>query len=286
MKPFLKWAGGKRKILPAILDIIRPHLTDECTFFEPFVGGGVVSLTLKHPNLKINDINSDLIECYLAIKDNPNELMRLLDFHLMHHNAEHYYSVRALDRDPQKYNALSNIEKAARLVYLNKTCYNGLFRVNSKGQFNTPIGRYVNPKIYDYNNIMSISEYFTKAMITATSTSFEHAVSDAKKGDFIYFDPPYDYETNGFREYHKNGFNDFDLRNLREVSDALIEKGCFVLLSNNDTEKVRMIFSSEFYHIYPIKYSITVHGVPRRINCDANGRGEVTEVLIFGSKCV
>lgn len=278
MRPFLKWAGGKRLLLPHIYEFIDREIIDKKCFYEPFVGGGSVFLNLNPNKCVINDLNEELINVYRVIKDNPFELIELLKEHKELHNKEYYYMVRAYDRDEEKYKQMSNIEKAARTIYLNKTCYNGLYRVNRNGYFNTPVGRYVNPLICDEENILEVSSYLNKNKIKITSVDFEKAVKNARNGDFVYFDPPYDYETSGFVGYVKEGFNRDDLRRLKITCDSLIKRGCKVLISNNDTTFVRELFEEENYEII---YRTKTIKANRNINSKKT-RNKVDEVLIYG----
>jgi DNA adenine methylase len=285
MKPFLKWAGGKRQLLKNwILPVIHKHLSEDKTFYEPFVGAGSVFLELEHSKVVINDSNEDLMLCYTVIKNYSDELLNVLERLKVNHSKEHFYQVRALDRDPIAFAKLSNVERAARMIYLNKTCFNGLYRVNKKGQFNTPIGKYKNPLIYDERNIRDISDYFLKNDILIKNQDFENVVKDAEKGDFIYFDPPYDYEIKGFTDYQKEGFNAFDLTRLKLTCDNLIKKGCKVLISNHDTKRVRELFSSKQYELITVNYKVEEIEVNRYIGSKIEYRKKAQEVLIYGSQ--
>ena len=285
MKPFLKWAGGKRQLLKNwILPIINKHLNENNTYYEPFVGAGSVFLELEHPNVVINDSNEDLMLCYSVIKESSFELLKILRKFKDNHSNEFYYQIRALDRDPIAFAKLTDIERAARMIYLNKTCFNGLYRVNKKGQFNTPIGRYKSPMIYDEDNIRDLSNYLNNNNVTIRNQDFENVVRDAKFGDFIYFDPPYDYEKRGFTDYQKEGFNTFDLERLKKTCDALIKKGCKVLISNHDTKRVRELFSSKQYELMTINYRVEEIEVNRYIGSKIEYRKKAQEVLIYGSQ--
>lgn len=280
MKPFLKWAGGKRQLLPFISEFINKKNLKNKSYFEPFVGGGSVFFSLSCSNAVICDLNKEIINCYCVIKNQCDELIKLLLVHKQNHSKSYYYKIRELDR-LKTYSSLTNVEKAARTIYLNRTCYNGLFRVNSKGFFNTPIGRYVNPLICDEKNLKDISRYLNKNNITIMCGDFVDAVGGAKKNDWVYFDPPYDYETEGFVEYNKEGFGHGDLERLKELSDKLIERGVNVLISNNDTRFVRKTFSNSNYKII---YSTKIIKANRNINSKASKRKKVDEVLIYGRK--
>jgi DNA adenine methylase len=283
MKPFLKWAGGKRKLLPIILPLIKDNLKENSLFIEPFVGAGAVFLELKHKHIYINDLNIDLIQTYEVIKNHPSKLIKKLDEHKKNHSKEYFYDIRKLDRDIKNYELMDSIEKSARMIYLNKSCYNGLYRVNKKGEFNTPFGSYENPVVYEENNIYEISNYLKTNHVTIGNNDFAFVLDVAKKDDFIYFDPPYDYDISGFSSYQKEGFNKFDLDRLKEVSDTLILKGAKVLISNHATEKVISLFSDPKYKIIDVKYDIQKLDVLRSIGSQKSSRIKVREVLIYGT---
>jgi len=283
MKPFLKWAGGKRQILPAIKTILIDHgvNTDDVTYYEPFVGGGSVFLDLAKENCVINDYNEEIINTYKMIKDHSIGLMRMLKTHELRNSPDYYYQMRELDRSDE-YIHMGKTKKAARTIYLNKTCFNGLYRVNNSGYFNTPVGSYTNPLICDKDNILAIHDYLNNNNVQLLSGDFTDAVPNHKIGDIIYFDPPYDYvDQKGFVKYSAKGFTRDDLIRLKEFCDTLIDDRCNVLISNNDTPFVRATFASENYKIYTIqeietKRSITSKGEDRN--------NKVPEVLIYGTR--
>lgn len=274
-RPFLKWAGGKRQLLPEIKKNL-PKNIGKANYYEPFLGGGALLFELQPKKAIVNDSNSELINCYQVIKDSVEELIELLKVHKVRNCQEYYYEQRELDRLQKKYSKLSKIEKAARIIYLNKTCYNGLFRVNSKGYFNVPFGRYKNPNILDEAVLRAVHSYLNKNTVTFLNTDFEQAVKDAKKGDFIYFDPPYDpvSDTASFTGYDINGFNKDEQRRLKQVFDQLNAKGCNVMLSNSATD-----FILELYQDY--KKNIKIISATRNINSNAFKRGKIDEVLIL-----
>jgi len=208
VRPFLKWAGGKRQLLPEIVKYV-PKLTSKHTYYEPFIGGGALLFELQPQKAVINDSNKQLINCYEIIRDSLDELMEELSTDKYSNSETSYYQMRDLDRSTKKYEILSEVEKAARIIYLNKTCYNGLFRVNSQGQFNVPFGRYKNPIFLEDAVLIAVNKYLNSNNITLLNQDFEDAVKDAKRGDFVYFDPPYDpvSETASFTGYDVNGFN-------------------------------------------------------------------------------
>ena len=284
MKPFLKWAGGKRQLHSIILPIIKKYLSKENIYYEPFVGAGSVFLELAHQNVVINDSNSDLMTCYQVIKNNSDDLLEQLRIYKENHSKENYYEVRKKDRDLMKFSNMTYTERAARVIYLNKTCFNGLYRVNKKGQFNTPLGSYKNPSVYDIDNIKNISDYLNENNVQIRNADFYDAVKDAHNGDFIYFDPPYDYEEKGFSYYQKEGFNEVDLYRLKDTCDKLIEIGCHVLISNHATKKVIDLFSEDNYELIDLTYDINYYDVNRYIGSKVEFRKKAQEVLIHGWK--
>lgn len=274
VKPFLKWAGGKRQLLPEIKKYL-PQNIGTTTYFEPFLGGGALLFDLQPKTAIVNDSNSELINCYQVIQDSVEELIEILKIHKAKNSKEYYDHLRGIDRLKKEYNKFSKAEKAARIIYLNKTCYNGLFRVNSKGYFNVPFGRYKNPNILDEAVLRGVNDYFNQNTVTFLNRDFAEAVKDAKKGDFIYFDPPYDPVSNtaSFTGYDINGFNQNEQRRLKQVVDDLTEKGCYVMLSNSATD-----FILDLYKDY--KETIVVSAT-RSINSNALKRGKIDEVLVL-----
>lgn len=268
LQPFLKWAGGKRQLLPVIRSYVPRQFS---VYHEPFVGAGAVLFALRPSKAVINDVNEELINCYRVIKEAPEELIQ--DLAQYTNDAECYYNVRDQDRKPGFKN-FSAVQRASRIIFLNKTCYNGLFRVNSKGYFNVPFGRYKNPKILDEKGLRAINTYLNENEVEILNTDFAEAASKAQKGDFVYFDPPYDpvSNTSSFTGYDLSGFGKDEQRRLRKVFGVLDKKGCFVLLSNSATE-----FIYDLYRDYKI---ITV-SANRAINSKASGRGKIDEVLVM-----
>lgn len=266
--PVVKWAGGKRQLLS---DISKHLPKNFSTYYEPFLGGGAVLFHLQPGRAVVNDINEELINMYLVIRDNVEELIDSLKKHK--NEKEYYYMIRELDRDKEKYNQLSSIEKASRIIYLNKTCYNGLFRVNSQGQFNVPFGRYKNPDIVNETTLRAVSNYLNKAKITFKCTDFEEAVKGIKKGAFVYFDPPYDpvSDTSSFTGYDINGFDKKEQERLKGLCDKLDKRGVKFLLSNSATDFILDLYKD---------YNTTVVKARRAINSKGNRRGEIEEVLV------
>ena len=275
VKPYLKWAGGKRQLLPEIKKYLPPRI-NSYRYFEPFVGAGALFFDLQPRNAVINDFNNQLILCYSAIKNDVGSLIKELQIHKENNSEEYFYKIRSLDRDHKAFENLSVIEKAARLIFLNKTCFNGLYRVNSQGLFNVPYGRYKNPIICDEPVLLAINRYLNDKnnKIIIMSGDFEIAVKNADKKSFVYFDPPYHSPNNtNFTGYQADGFNEDEQIRLRDVFMKLTIQGTKCLLSNSDTEFIREIYNNELFDI------ITVEA-KRNINSDGAGRGNVNEVLI------
>lgn len=272
IKPFLKWAGGKRQLLPEIRKYYPKKYTK---YYEPFVGGGAVFFDLQSSDLIINDFNSELINTYKMVKNHVDELISLLEEHKTNNDKEYYYHLRELDRNG-KLELMSDVERAARFIYLNKTCFNGLFRVNSQNQFNVPYGNYKNPNIVNEDVLRVDSRYLNSTNIKILNMDFELATKDAKKGDFVYFDPPYAPVTedkNSFVGYTLNGFNYDEQKRLRDLFVELDNRGCKVMLSNSSVESIHELYEN---------YSDTTEIIKanRAINSKGNGRGKVDEVLI------
>jgi DNA adenine methylase len=276
MEPVLKWAGGKRQLLSQLRNFvpIDEILNGNNCYYEPFVGGGSLCLSLELPNVVINDLNPEIVNVYEQILRNPDRLIAKLKAHKLNHSAEYYYKVREMDRLPS-YSRLSPISKAARIIYLNRTCYNGLYRVNNKGQFNVPMGKYVNPDIVMESRIRQISEYLNTNNVIITNQDFSAAVQNAVAGDFIYFDPPYDYEKAGFTLYMQGGFSHNDTTRLKILCDELIGRGCIVMISNNETKFVTELFNDPRYVIYRVDAN-------RSINSKGDKRRDAKEVIIYG----
>lgn len=269
--PVVKWVGGKRQLLPEIKKYSPKKYN---TYFEPFVGGGAVLFELQPKNAIVNDINKELINLYSVIQNNVDDLIeKLSDTESYSNTSDCYYRVRELDREPQKYNKMTGVDRAARILYLNKTCYNGLYRVNSMGEFNSPFGSYKNPNIINSITLKAVSKYFNESNIKFLNGDFEKTVKTAKKDDFVYFDPPYApiSKTSNFTGYNENGFGENEQIRLKELCDTLDKKGVKFLLSNSDCEFIRELYKD--YNIVTIK-------AKRTINSNANNRGAISEVLI------
>lgn len=269
-RPFLKWAGGKRQLLPELQKRVPKQYG---TYYEPFLGGGALFLALQRPHAVVNDSNSELINCYKVVRDQVEDLTALLEEHQAHNSEDYYYAVRDWDR-AANYTQRQPIERAARIIYLNKTCYNGLFRVNAQGQFNVPYGKYAKPNIVDAGVLRAVSHYLNDADITLRNGDFVDATSGAHPGDFIYIDPPYDpvSDTASFTGYDVNGFGKTEQERLHRHIDSLTAHGCLVMLSNAYTEFIRGLYTG--YYCLRVEAG-------RAINSDPQKRGKVDEVLVL-----
>jgi len=272
-QPFIKWVGGKRGLLEQLLPLFPKNFNN---YYEPFIGGGAVFFELyskgllNNKKIVLSDINRDLITTYKVIQNTPNSLITNLQNYKKQHSKEFYYKIREIDRD-ESYKSMSDLDKATRFIYLNKTCFNGLYRVNKKGFFNVPIGSYKNPNIADSETILNASMALKEALIL--EQSFEKVLNYAKKGDFIYFDPPY-YplnKTSNFTSYDSNCFLEEQQNRLFELFKELDKRGCFVALSNSDTSFIKELYK---------EYDINIVNANRFINSKSSGRGKISEVLV------
>ncbi|MEB6215906.1 DNA adenine methylase [Mammaliicoccus sciuri] len=275
MQPFTKWTGGKRQLLPYLKELLPTSFN---TYYEPFVGGGALFFDLAHDRAVINDINTDLINAFNSIKSDVDQLIELLETHKLYNSKEYYYGIRGVDRDG-RIDTMTPVQRAARILYMLRVNFNGLYRVNSKNQFNTPYGRYSNPKIVDRENLLTISQYLNNNDIEILNTDFEEAVKTAKKGDFCYFDSPYVplTQTSNFTNYTASGFGLDEQERLRDVFVELDKRGVYVMLSNSDSPIVHELYKD---------YKNTTHIVSasRMINSKSDGRGKVNEVVITNYK--
>ena len=271
-KPFVKWVGGKRQLMQDLENNFPKQFT---TYHEPFLGGGAVMFNLltKKSQLSCNvsDFNSDLILAYVTIRDKLEKLIESLENHSKNYHknsTEYYYEVRKQEPKQQ-------IEKVSRLLFLNKTCFNGLYRVNKKGQFNVPLGRYTNPNIVNKENLTAVSKILQSKKIKISCRDFEAVLGDAKKGDLVYFDPPYQpvSSTANFTSYTHRDFTEDDLERLAKLADQLHSKGCYVLLSNSNSKTVKDFFSKKHWKISSIN-------VNRAINSNAQKRTGHKEIII------
>jgi len=266
-KPVIKWVGGKRQLLSELKKYMPKEFN---TYFEPFIGGGALFFDLKIEKSFINDYNSELTNLYEIIKNKPHELIKDLKKH--ENNSEYFYKTRELDRTPSSYQRLSKVKKASRFIYLNKTGFNGLYRVNRKGQFNVPFGKYKNPNYADDNNILDCSKLLQET--TILNGDFENIKKFIQRGDFVYFDPPYVpiSDTSNFTGYTDKGFDEDMQFRLKELCDYIHYIGAYFMLSNSYTSYIK-----ELYQDYNL---ITVQA-NRALNCKANGRGKINEYLVI-----
>ncbi|MCA0428721.1 MAG: DNA adenine methylase [Bacteroidetes bacterium] len=261
--PFLKWVGGKR----SLIDELKARLPDEFNnYFEPFVGGGALFFEL-HSRLKsahLSDMNFDLIITYSVIQKDLPKLIEQLKIHQAKHSETYYYKVRSM------HNLEDPIQIAARMIYLNKTCFNGLWRVNSKGEFNVPIGSYSNPGILQEDNLNHCRVALSRAKIE----NKEYFKINPAPGDFVYFDPPYHPTSEtSFTRYSKQDFSEKDQSDLADFCIELHKKGVFVMVSNSDTSFIKNLYKASYFNI-------GIVNAPRLVNCKPNGRNSVQEVLI------
>lgn len=271
-KPFVKWAGGKRQLIP----ILNENLPETFgTYFEPFLGGGALLFHIlterTKPKCVISDLNSELVLSYVTIRDRVDALIASLKNHeksYQRNSKSYYYSVRG--SRPR-----SDIEKTSRLIFLNRTCFNGLYRVNSKGHFNVPQGRYTNPNIVNEDNLRSVSSILRSSKTSVKCRDFAAVLRDSKKGDLVYFDPPYQpiSDTANFTSYTNKDFSYEDLCRLAELCMKLDSKGCKVLLSNSHSDKVADMFSAKPWRISKIQAN-------RAINSNGKKRTGHFELLI------
>lgn len=275
-RPFLKWAGGKRQLLHEIRKY-RPEAFE--AYFEPFLGAGAVLFDLQPPRAIVNDANDELVNCYRVIKSNPEELIRLAGEHEALDSKKYFEKLRSLDRKPGLH-ALTDVARAARVIYLNKTCFNGLYRVNSRGHFNVPYRNHDKPpQIVVPEVIRAVSRYLKEARVEIRCGDFQRAVSDAGDGDFVYFDPPYDpiSQSASFTGYAKGGFGEREQKALKKVCDDLAERGCRVLLSNSATDFIKKLYDD------PEHYTVVEVEARRNINSVGTRRGKVGELLIYNN---
>lgn len=269
--PFVKWAGGKTQLLNAIVSSMPKKFN---SYYEPFVGGGAVLFKVQPKKAFINDLNGDLLCVYRCFKDESNfkALKEHLILHEENHDEEYFSRIRAMDKE-DSYLHYGVFVKAARLIYLNKACFNGIYRVNSKGFFNVPSAKKTKVVCFDRKNFEGLRDYFKCSDIKITNFDFEKAVKNAQKGDFVYFDPPYDDwdDKPTFKDYTANSFGKKDQIRLFKCFEKLSNRGVYVMLSNNNTSMIRELYKDFKIKIVPAR---------RMINRNPNGRGKVEEVII------
>ena len=261
LAPILKWAGGKRQLLSQIIPLVP---SDFNRYYEPFVGAGAVLFELHPETAVINDTNTELINVYNVIREHPDELIQVLEDYDARHCKNLYYEIRNLDRDKESFEGMPDLEKAARTIYLNRTCFNGLYRVNKSGFFNTPIGRNSAIRIVNKKGILAIHEYLVNSDIVIMNTDYRKALETVDEGDVVFLDPPY-YPTN------KNSFLRYDIRyfgvkaqeELRDICDSLTERGIRFVETNSDCDEIRELYSG---------YNQLEVDVRRCINARSDGR--------------
>lgn len=266
--PVVKWVGGKRQLLDEITPLLPKRIASYC---EPFLGGGAVLFSIQPSKAIVNDLNGDLVAVYETIRDDLESLLEDLKKH--ENTSEYFYALRDMDRDKEAYQAMTKVERASRLIYLNKTCFNGLFRVNSSGEFNSPFGHYKNPNIVNEPVLRAVSKYFASSNITFYSEDFAETLKRVNKGGFVYLDPPYDpvSDTASFTGYNKGGFDRNEQIRLKQCCDELTKRGVKFMLSNSATDFIKDLYKD---------YDITIVKAKRAINADASKRGAIEEVLI------
>jgi DNA adenine methylase len=265
--PFVKWAGGKGRLLSQLRPLL-PKGGEHMRHVEPFVGGGALFFSRRPERALLTDINPALVATYAAIRDDVPGVIEALRRLAHRHSKESYYQVR--ERYNQSRRA-STSKRAAMFIYLNKTCFNGLHRVNRKGEFNVPAGSYKKPRILHEDGLHTASRALQGAHLKCAS--FDALLEDAKPGDFIYFDPPYEpvSQTASFTSYACDGFSQADQTRLRDVYEALDRRGCKLMLSNSDVRFIRKLYGG---------FNITTVAAPRAINCNDKKRGKVSEVVV------
>lgn len=274
MQPFLKWPGGKRRVLPSL----RPFFPSSYgTYREGFIGGGAVLLNLSPERASAYDVNVELIKTYQAVRDELDTVVDLLEGHKSQHSKEHFLEVRARDREDGYLDSASDAEVAARMIYLNRTCFNGLYRVNRKNQFNAPMGDYKNPRILDREGLEEVSAYLSENDVTFSDQGYLHCVAQTEPGDFVYLDPPYipASATASFVSYAKTGFTMDDQIELAKRARDMDADGAYVLLSNSDTDLTRELYDG--FILVPID-------VTRSISAANASRVKAGELIIVGPR--
>ena len=270
-RPFVKWAGGKTQIINRLKEFMPQQFN---RYYEPFVGGGAFLFSIAPEHSTISDQNSELICAYKCFQNESmyKQLICKLREHEKNHSEEYYSEIREWDRK-DNFAMLDEVERAARFIYLNKACFNGLYRVNSKGYFNVPSAKKNVVRAFDEDNFNALRSYLGKKDVLVLNQDYAKTVEAAVRGDFVYFDPPYDVfpDKNGFVDYGKDGFNKDEQVRLRDCFRELSDRGVFVMLSNHNTPFINEIYAGFNIHVIDAK---------RMINSDPNGRGNVQEVII------
>ena len=266
--PVIKWVGGKTKLLPELLSRMPDKFA---RYYEPFVGGAALFFRVSPERGVLADYNADLIGLYSMLAKDVSSVIKRLEYHRDHHEESHYYSVRERWNDREVHWATA--DRAATFIYLNKTCFNGLWRVNRSGAFNVPIGRYTDPPICVPDTLRAAHDVLARAQLKCCD--YRTAVEDARKNDFVYFDPPYDpvNTTSNFTSYTNSAFGHDQQRELAETARMLVARGCKVMLSNSDTPFIRSLYKG---------FGIDRVMCSRAINSNASKRGDVAEVIVVG----
>lgn len=263
--PVVKWAGGKRQLLSEISENLPRRYN---RYFEPFIGGGALFFSLHPDDAYISDINEELVNLYKVIQSNVDELM--LDLSAHQNTEEYFFCIRNIDRSAE-YALWTPVQKASRFIFLNRTCFNGLYRVNSRGEFNVPYGRYKNPQLINESNLFRCSKLLQNTVIQ--HADFRAIIDHVQEGDFVYFDPPYMplSGTSSFTAYTKEGFGQDMQQELKKLCDSLTDRGVRFLLSNSDVPFIRDLYQ---------EYTVCTVFASRAISASTIGRSKVTEVLV------
>lgn len=269
ISPFVKWVGGKRQLIKEIERELPNDLT-RLNYFEPFVGGGALFFHIQPRFAVINDANPELVNTYEVIKNSVEEL--IIDLSSHKNEADYFYEIRALDRQKGITN-LSKIERASRLIYLNKTCFNGLYRVNNSGEFNSPFGRYENPNIINAPVLRAVSNFLNANKIQISNLDYAKVLNEISKKSFVYLDPPYHpiSESSSFTGYMAGGWGEDEQIRLKETCDKLNKIGVKFLLSNSNAPLILNLYS---------KYNVKAVKASRSINSIGTKRGDVDELMI------
>lgn len=267
--PFLKWVGGKRQLMPSIAEHLPKNIKDY-KYIEPFIGGGAVLFSLQPKNAIINDFNKELMNVYEVIKNNIDELVADLKKHK--NEADYFYEIRGLDRT-ERFKDMTPVQRASRIIFLNKTCYNGLYRVNNAGEFNSPFGRYKNPNIVNEPTLKAVNKYMNANNIVVKCGDYNETLQLADPKCFVYLDPPYFpiSENSNFTGYIQGGWNRNDQIELKNACDELNKKKVKFLLSNSSAAFIKDLYKD---------YKTTIVKANRTINSNGMERGEIDEVLI------
>lgn len=265
--PVLKWVGGKRQLLPELLGRFPKRFG---RYHEPFLGGGAIAFTVAPRAASLADANSELINFYRQVRDNVDELIVLAKRH--RYDRDHYYEVRSWDRVPGLSN-LTELQRAARFLYLNRTCFNGLYRVNGSGHFNVPFGSYRNPTIVNESRLRALSSYLRGPGVQLALSEFEESLKHPERGDFVYLDPPYDplSPTASFTDYSRGGFDRGAQVALRDACVELDRRGVKFMLSNSSTDFILEIYSG---------LKVEQIGARRSVSARGSGRVPVDEVIV------